>query len=635
MSISKEALKENLKSWERLGPIATGGTVFGLAISPNPEVRRYWAATSCGVYISNDEGNTWTQNLNGLTTPLLSAIGVAPNGALFAGSLEGDLFASFDYGRTWQAGLVPLELKATVTAILASPNFRTDGAAFAATDGGGLLVTRSSGKSWEESSFGLGSSNILALAAPPDWSRREIMFLANTEGVFISTNGGRSWRETELMLDDDVVDTLAVSPAFERDRTVYAGTEGGKLYRSEDGGRTWTLLQARIGDGSLNCLWLLPDFAESGRMVAGVGPMIYVSNDRGDSWQLAAELPGTVLTLTGEGNRVLAGLYDAGVAKSEDGGATWTALPGGLSARGFARLVVSDDKLYVTGPQEGLWISEDDGRNWYRLSSLAPYLPVSCVFIQRPQNLWVASQQAGILRSLDGGKAWEVVSQTPNVQALTFSPDGSLGWAGTSDGKLLTTQDGGTSWREAESPCSGEEILSIVSSPFFSQDRTLLMGSASRATANKPARVALWRSTNGGASWRQLTTQVTTARWVDIALPTGVSANVMEQAVLATGPYCLRPLRRAKDVWISTQVDPGGANVLSVVAQGEVDNGGVLFAATGSGVYRSIDGGRTWHLFSEGLDPGSFIGLALARKGGTDILYAISLGGLVWKRELS
>ena len=634
MSISKEALKENVRSWERLGPIADGGTIFGLALSPNLDVHRYWAATSCGIFLSDDDGNTWAQNLNGLTTPLLSAIGVAPNGALFAGSLEGELFSSFDYGKTWQTAIIPLELKFTVTAILPSPNFRSDGAAFAATDGGGVMVTRSSGKSWEESSFGLGSANVLALAAPPDWSRREIMFLANTEGVFISTNGGRSWRETELILTDDVVDVLAVSPAFEGDHTLYAGTEGGKLYCSTDGGRTWELLQAQIGEGSLNCLWLLPDFAESGRMVAGIGPTIYISNDRGDSWREAAELPGAILTLTGEGNRVLAGLYDAGVTKSEDGGATWASLPGGLSARGFARLFVSGDKLYAMGPQEGLWASEDEGRTWHSLSSLAPYLPISSAFVLA-KGLFVASQQNGILRSTDGGSSWETVCQTPNVQSLTLLPDEHLGWAGTSEGKLLATQDGGSTWQEAESPCAGEEILSIVASPLHAQDRTLLMGTASRATPTKSARVALWRSTNGGASWRQVTTQVTTARWVDIALPFGVTENATEQAVLATGPYCLRPLRRAKDVWISTQVDPSGANALSVVAQGEVDRGGILFAATGSGVYRSIDGGRTWHSFAEGLGPGSFISLTLVRKGEMDTLYALSLGGSIWKRELA
>ena len=53
MSISQEALKP-IKPWESLGPVSAGGTVFGLAISPVAEVPRCWAATGCGVFMSDD-----------------------------------------------------------------------------------------------------------------------------------------------------------------------------------------------------------------------------------------------------------------------------------------------------------------------------------------------------------------------------------------------------------------------------------------------------------------------------------------------------------------------------------------------------------------------------------------------------
>jgi photosystem II stability/assembly factor-like uncharacterized protein len=121
---------------------------------------------------------------------------------------------------------------------------------------------------------------------------------------------------------------------------------------------------------------------------------------------------------------------------------------------------------------------------------------------------------------------------------------------------------------------------------------------------------------------------------MDISMPAGVSDKVADQAVVATGPFCLRPLRKAKDVWISTAVDPSGANVLSIVAAGEVDNGGDLYAATGNGIYRSTDGGRTWHTFSEGVEGKSFVSLALVTEGDTRTLFALSLGGLLFKRVL-
>ena len=632
MSISAQAL-EDTRVWEFVGPISGGGTVFGLAISPVEDVARYWAATGCGIFFSDDEGHSWQQTLVGLTTPLLSALDVAPNGALFAGALGGDLFASFNYGRNWEAGLVPEELRATVTVVVASPSFQSDGTAFAATDGAGVLVTRNSGKTWEDSSFGLGDLAALALATTPNWERSQIMFAATTEGIFMSRNGGRAWRETELLMDDDAIDVLAASPTFDDDRTVLAGSENGDLYRTTDGGRTWDLVQKGLGDGPVNCLWLAPDFAESKRAVAGVGSQILVSTDGGDSWQASADMPGSILALTGDSQALLVGMHDAGIFRSVDGGSTWAEVEG-FASRGFARLISADDKLFVMGPQEGLLSSADDGESWTSIDSLLPYLPVSAASLPGDGSLFVASQEGGILRSNDGGGSWAVVCDEAGVQALLVLPDANAGWAGTGDGRLVVSRDGGASWEVTGSPCEGQEIVSIVASPEFGEDHTLLMGTAKAAMGSTQARAALWRSTNGGADWRQLTTQVTPARWVDIEVPLGVEEDAISQAVVGTGAFCLRPLRRAKDVWISTRVDPEGANTLSVVAIGGVDQGGQLFAATGNGIFRSLDGGRTWHTFGDGLDSASFISLIARPKGDGYTLYALSLGGGLWKRDV-
>jgi len=633
MSIPQESLQEETRVWRCLGPISSGGTVFGLAISPVPDVQRYFAATGCGIFYSDDGGATWRQNLTGLTTPLLSALDTSPNGALFAGALGGDIVCSFDFGKTWEASRVPEEYRATVTVIAASPSFRKDGSAFAATDGGGLLVTRNSGQSWEDSSFGLGDESVLALACSQDWSRREEMLAATTEGVFFSVNGGRAWRESDLMLDDDVVDALAVSPTFERDRTAFAGTENGSLYRSTNGGRGWELLHEAIGDGPVNCLWLAPNFGERGSIVAGVGAQIVCSSDGGETWDAPVAMPGSVLALTGDSDVVLAGLHDAGIFKSEDGGATWISSSEGLSARGFAQLSVQGDQLFVMGPQEGLWHSLAENVEWQSVPNLESYLPFAAISVVSQSTLFVASQEDGILRTTDAGSAWQVTSPVPGVQALVVLADNAGGWAGTADGKLLATDDGGASWHEIESPCEGQEILSIVASPAFADDHTLFMGTSIAGTGNRQPRVALWRSTNAGQSWRQITTQMTPARWVDIAMPVGVQEDVAGQAIVATGPFCLRPLRRAKDVWISTRVDPSGANNLSVAALGEIDAGGQLYSATGNGVYNSQDGGRTWQQFSSGLGSQSFISITVG-PGQERKLYALSLGGLVWVCDL-
>jgi hypothetical protein len=78
-------------------------------------------------------------------------------------------------------------------------------------------------------------------------------------------------------------------------------------------------------------------------------------------------------------------------------------------------------------------------------------------------------------------------------------------------------------------------------------------------------------------------------------------------------------------------VDPSGANVLSVVAD---DQGEAVFAATGSGVFRSRDGGHAWEPYSDGLAPGTYLSLALVSGPAGRLLYALSLGGNLWRRAL-
>jgi len=627
-------------TWKRLGPVAGGGTVASLAISPvrrvlgvlvspTPHIPLYWAATSCGVFRSYTSGVQWKQYLAGLTTPSLSALAVALNGYLFAGAIDGSVFYSNDFGLNWQPGVVKSGQSAPVTAMVASPNFRQDHAGYAATAGAGILMTRDAGKTWRDASSGLGSRVVLALAASPAWAKRETMFAAAADGVYISRNAGRAWRRLALDLDDDVAAALAVSPAFESDSTVYVGTEGGRLYRSMDGGREWTALQPEIGEGGIGALWLARDFGVSGRMVCGAGAELYVSSDWGASWQLAAQTPGAVLALTGDERSVIAGLHDAGVWESRDAGLSWQPATGDLAARSYAWLKAAGDSLYAIGPQEGVWLANGDG-DWRGLTGLEAHLPLTAACTIREDALLVASTAGDLLRSTDRGQTWEVVGAAPGAQALLLSPDTDDGWAGTADGRLLVSHDSGATWQDVGTPCQGQAILSLAASPRFKDDRTLLMGTAIPASDGVEARVGVWLSTDAGAAWRLAPTQPTSARWADIAMSAGAPGEPLPQALVAAGPYVLRPMQTLDGGWESAIVDPAGANVLSVVSAGE----GEFYAATTTGVFKSNGGGRAWRPFVEGLPEQTYVGLAAAQRGEKRCLYALSLGGVVWAREL-
>ncbi len=621
--------------WQRVGPVLGGGTVFGVAVSSRAGKTCFWAATACGVFLSEDGGEHWQQRLNGLTTPLVSALVAAPNGDLFAGSLNAELFRSVDDGMTWERGTQGWDAEGTVTGMAVSPSYEEDGTVFAALDGGALMASRNRGKHWEDASFGMNSMTVIAVAVAPSWERYETLFGATDQGVYVSRNGGRAWRATPLMLDEQV-GVLVVSPAYMEDQTLFAGTESAALYVSNDQGRTWEQLHEQIGEGALNCMWAAPDFATSGRLLAGIDDGIFVSSDRGVTWSRVAEMQGAVLSLAGNQEVVVAGVHNVGVFKSLDGGLTWVSATGDLAARGLAQFIIKDDILCTMGPQEGVFISEDQGASWRALEGLDMYLPLTAISLAEDGQLFVANQEIGILRGNTTGRNWRLRYEKAGISALLVLPEENVGWAGTVEGELLSSHDGGMSWQVVEEPPTAEqEVLTIAASPDFAEDHTLYMGTAIEGTRVKPARVALWRSRNKGRTWHQITTQETDSHWVHISMPADVTEAVADQAILATGPFCLRPLRRAKDVWISTVVDPNGSNVLSVVGIGEIDSGAMLYAATGSGVYSSSDGGRTWHPFAEGLEGHSIISLALRKEGDARILYAMGLGGLIFKRQVA
>jgi photosystem II stability/assembly factor-like uncharacterized protein len=267
----------------------------------------------------------------------------------------------------------------------------------------------------------------------------------------------------------------------------------------------------------------------------------------------------------------------------------------------------------------------------------------------RDDALLAASHTGDILRSADRGATWRVVGQARGALALLLSPATADGWIGTVQGALLVSHDAGATWQAATSPCPGQSILAIAASPTYAQDRSLLLGAATPAGSGQQSRLSIWRSADAGGSWRQAATHATPAGWLAIVIPPAGRADPAAQAILATGQHALYPSPRDGGAWVATTVEPSGASVLGLAACANADRQSAVFAATGTGVFRSTNNGRTWELFTEGLalptppslDPRTpiapslaFVSLALVDRAGGRSLYALSLGGVVWRRAL-
>jgi photosystem II stability/assembly factor-like uncharacterized protein len=197
-------------------------------------------------------------------------------------------------------------------------------------------------------------------------------------GIWRSPDGGATWtRIRPSRYPESDVRALAVHPR-EPD-IVYAGTDSG-VYRSEDRGASWGRLDSPMN--SLHIWALAIDPVEPATIFAGTRPSaVFRSRNGGQRWEklsmeLAEECPAvviprvTALVVDPEDHRTIwAGVEVDGVRRSLDGGDTWMTIAGGLAdpdIHGIAISVGQPKTVLATTPRE-VFASTNAGETWQRL----------------------------------------------------------------------------------------------------------------------------------------------------------------------------------------------------------------------------------------------------------------------------
>jgi photosystem II stability/assembly factor-like uncharacterized protein len=172
---------------------------------------------------------------------------------ILAGTTEGVLIST-DGGENWgPSGQIPR----SVTSLAISTEFAEDGRAWTGTEFG-LYATDDGGESWsliEAAPFDE-SDMIEAVVVSPDFGHDRLLLVSvKGRGLFRSTDAGRSFQGiAPELLENHVVfssfyhptsEPIVFTPGFAEDRTVFGIAEE-RVYRSTDGGSTWTELQVPI-----------------------------------------------------------------------------------------------------------------------------------------------------------------------------------------------------------------------------------------------------------------------------------------------------------------------------------------------------------------------------------------------------
>jgi len=183
-------------------------------------------------------------------------------GYFSAGSFDGiqpgqGIYISRDGGFSWQEANDSNSQKAHVTSIAADPT--NSQIAFAATSGGGLLKTSNAGQSWTRLT-GLWSNQERLLSVAINPADPEIVFLGiERGGFFVSVDGGATWKHSiKGLVPEGSVASIVFDPTRPLEVMYLADLLSG-VYRSIDGGESWTVINNGLRMRAVNALAVSAD----------------------------------------------------------------------------------------------------------------------------------------------------------------------------------------------------------------------------------------------------------------------------------------------------------------------------------------------------------------------------------------
>ena len=490
----------------------------------------------------------------------------------------------------------------TVTEIEIDP--RRPSIMYAGTGNAGVFKSTNGGRGWTRVSAGLpvnsGASELEL--APSDSS---VIYLKTGYRLYRSDDGARSWRD--LSFRDPGVEDLAVDPL--RAHTVYGAARDG-LLRSTDGGATW----GRVGLSGPDCIAIAPSAPNV--MYGEDYGLLMRSADWGVTWTRMSQSlscsSGFIAVDPRDPNTVYFTSAD-GIQKSTDGGAGAHVVLRrfGISTSVMAIDPVHRQRLYVATQGSGIFRSLDGGASWTNMTRGFPRFEIAWDVEVAPTAsapVYAGLYHRGILKS--DGVRWRPQNNglvATHVETLAAHPrNPNVAYAGLFKGGVAKTTDGGRTWR----PCglAGEIVFDIAIDP---QRPQIVYAAAGD----------LFRSSNGGRTWkRRLKGEDRSFISVAVApsMPRVVYAGKSERGLWHSfngGRTWRAPELRPKDTVWSIAVHP--RRPLTVWA-----------GVTGS-VVKSLDGGVTWQKPGEGLPEYMELWDLVVHPTRPRILYAgVELGGV-------
>jgi len=422
-----------------IGPAASGGRVTAVAGSDADPALYYVGGAGGGVFKSTDGGVSFAPAWNGPPFGAIGALAIAPSApnVVWAGTGEANPRNDVSYGD-------------------------------------GMWVSRDGAKHWTHAGLADTSQIAKILVDPHDPRRAIVAALGDpwkdspARGVYRTVDGGKTWAHTLYVGPASGAADLAWNP--HDPRTIFASiwqfrrqpwiaTSGGPadgLYRSRDGGVTWTKVQGRgFPTGTLGRIGVAVAPSDGRRVYAVVQSRqgtVWRSDDGGTSWRKTSDdtrpeqrpFYFSHLAVDPQNrNRVISvSMY---LTVSKDGGTTWKHLVPSVHVDNHAIWWSADGRRLIEGNDGGVILSRNRGVGWAFVNTL-PLAEIYHVGYDngKPYTLCGGLQDnsswCGPVTSRNGigltDRDWFAIAGGDGMYAIPDPLDASLIWTNTQDGVL-------------------------------------------------------------------------------------------------------------------------------------------------------------------------------------------------------